>query len=302
MTAPGDLPPGSGWTGHDPAAPPATAPPAAPPAAAQTAAAPGAPVAGWYTDPYGRPGAARRWWDGVRWTDHVAYAAEWRDPRPLVPYVVTGLVLTGLAEVSQLVANLHRIRLAARLRVTPPGILLDSARNSDREVVVAGLLGLAAFLATAVLWIVWFNRVYHDTALFRRVRLPGMAVWGWLIPVYSYFAAPRMLNDAWTAGDPTQDVHGAPRRVPPLIALWTVCFICAGLVGGSLRIFATSGSDDRLARIDDLALGARFAIVSEVLLLIATPLAIAIVRTVTRRLHDRAVAEGRTGSASGYAA
>lgn len=250
--------------------------------------------AGWYADPYG--GDARRWWDGARWTEHLAYPAPhqpWRDPRPLVPFLVTGLVFSALARIGTLAAHRHQLGVANALRAGERGLaVLDRARASDRQVAEATVLSTAVLVATAVLWLVWFSRAYHDAAMLRRVRHRGLTVWGWLIPFVSLVVPKRMMNDAWMAGDREYDIYTAtPPGLPRVLLLWWLTFVAAGSLAFSAN--GLGNSRGGAPRAEDLVYATQFAIAADALLVVDAVLAIVVVRDVTRRLDARGRAEGR---------
>jgi hypothetical protein len=250
---------------------------------------PGPPPAGWYADPYG--GGARRWWDGERWSENVAFQQPWRDPRPLVPFVITGLVLTAIAAVGLLAALKGRLDVADALRTDGIRAYARAVR-SDNDVRTASVLQLVAFAGTAVVWLVWFARAYHDAALMRRVRHPGLAVWGWLIPFVSLVVPKRMMNDAWLAGDPDFDKYTmTPSGISRVVGLWWLAYLGGGVLAFVAQVAAKGSSPART--VDDLTAGTRVAMAATVLQILAAVCAVAVVRDVTRRLDARGRAEGR---------
>jgi hypothetical protein len=261
---------------------------------------PAAPPAGWHPDPGG--GRMQRWWDGPRWTDAVR-VGQWRPVRPLVPFVLTALGLWGIVDVLAIGAFLERARVLGRVRhEVPSAALLAAARHSDTLMSRTAVALVAVHVLTAVAWLCWFRRAYHATGLLRRPRFPGWAVGGWLVPVVSLWRPKQLVNDAWAAGDPGQDVHAQPRRVSPLVQLWWATYLGGNVVIGfvSRVVGAANASTDprgyafpdaaavRDAHLAGLVNQARVVAVGCAVLLVAAALAALLVVRLTQRLEARA--------------
>jgi hypothetical protein len=250
---------------------------------------------GWYPDPWGAPGGApaNRWWDGREWTGASLPRPSFKNAGVLVPYLVAALLACAVTEVLAVAADLARMAWIADARAGSGPGLLEAARRSDGAVALANGVGLLALIGCAVLWLVWFPRLYHDTGLFQRARFPKWAVWGWFTPFFSLVRPKQMVNDAWAAGDPAQDRTEVP-RVSPLVHLWWATWLVSKIVGiTGVRLY-DSGLD-RDARLASLRLATQVSIVSEVLSLVAALLAVYVVVVTTRRIEAR-------GRAAGYLA
>jgi hypothetical protein len=212
---------------------------------------------GWYTDPW--DGALLRWWDGTAWTPVTQPAPAWKPITGLVPWVVTGLLATSL------------LRLFAG-----PG----DPQSDGRQVLLSVVAGLAG-LATGVLWLVWFQRAYHDAGLLWPIRFRDWAVLGWLIPVLSLWRPKQMANDLWTAGDPHAERYTTPRGVSGLVHWWWAAYVAGGFIAIAAAIQVVVARSEGRPRPTGLVL------TSQVVYAAAGVLAVLFVRRATERLEAR---------------
>jgi hypothetical protein len=243
---------------------------------------------GWYDDPW--VPHAKRWWDGKEWTGASLPQPRLRNAGALVPYVVAALLLAVADAVASISADVQRLAWIADARAGSVPGLVEAARRSDRAVAVTSLADVLLLLVAGVLWLVWFSRLYHDAGLFRRARFPRWAVWGWLVPFASLVRPKQMVNDAWAAGDETQDLTATP-RAGALVHLWWA----AWLVGNTVSLVGSrmdGTGPTRAARLDALRLGTRMSIAGSVLDVVAAVLAVYLVLVLTRRIEARGRAAG----------
>lgn len=241
---------------------------------------------GWYVDPWGGP--AQRWWDGAQWTGVVRTGTSWRDAGAMVPYVVAALLAAAVAQVVAVAADGTRLALVTQVRARHLAGLVAQADRSDRLILLTTALSVAMYLVSAVLWLVWFTRLYHDVGLLRRARFAGWVITGWVVPFVSLVRAKQMVNDAWSAGDESQDGYARPRVRSAVVQLWWAAYVgatLAGVVAGNLGGGAPAST--HADRVNALANGTRAAGVVHVLLAVAAVLAVFIVVRVTARVEAR---------------
>jgi hypothetical protein len=160
--------------------------------------------------------------------------------------------------------------------------------TDNRQAVVAGL-EFVAFVAAAIVFLLWFHGAYRNLrAVGGHQRYgEGWAIGAWFVPVLNVFRPKQIANDIWRGSDPATP-HRAPAdddRVPPLLAWWWGVFLVSAWVQNiAARAFfgGSSASDIRSAD--------RFSMAGDALDLVAALLAIVVIRAMTERQSARASA------------
>lgn len=150
----------------------------------------------------------------------------------------------------------------------------------------AGAAQTAAFLATGVLFIIWFHRTRRNAEVFESgvQRMgPGWAVGGWFVPVANLWFPYRVASGIWEA---SVGLHpdGGWRTVPKTVLnLWWGGWVVSVLVS---RIAVSQW--DRAREPEQVSDAAALVAAADALDAVAAVLAIVFVRTVTRMQVERA--------------
>ncbi|MFJ9884981.1 DUF4328 domain-containing protein [Streptomyces sp. NPDC091287] len=151
---------------------------------------------------------------------------------------------------------------------------------------LAGTVQTAAFLATGVLFIIWFHRTRRNAEVFESgvQRMgPGWAVGGWFVPVAHLWFPYRVASGIWEA---SVQLHpdGGWRTVPKTVLnLWWGGWIVSVLAS---RIAVSQW--DRAREPEQIADAAALVAAADALDLVAAVLAVLFVRAVTRMQVERA--------------
>jgi hypothetical protein len=186
---------------------------------------------GWYHDPWQR--APMRWWDGARWTEHVA---DWTGIAPAAARASVGSPLASSYDAEQrLTPWLRRLlvvwplatAVSAGALAASAQQLIDALQNGSGTADTSGwwyLVQLAgAFsLALQIVRILW---LYRAGTTARALGLPvrRTPIWsalGWIIPVVNFWFPYQGVTDLFP------EYHRPDRR----IAWWWVSSIVAALV------------------------------------------------------------------------
>jgi len=167
---------------------------------------------------------------------------------------------------------------------------LDELDASDTRQGIAGLLELGTLIAIVVAFLMWFSRAYKNLAALGATEFrftPGWAVGAWFVPVLNLWRPKQIANDIWRASDPAappeQGSAWRDMATPAVLTIWWVVWICSGYLGNVTTRLAFEGDKPTDVRDADYAdLGAL------VLDAVAAVLAIVVVRSMTRRLNERA--------------
>lgn len=163
---------------------------------------------------------------------------------------------------------------------TYTGAIFEQSITLPESLMALGsLLQLPVLLATAVLFVIWFHRVYGNAEIFNPgavTRSRGWAIGGWFIPIGNLFIPYKMAKELWAASLQLGP-DGSYRNVSaaPVTAWWLVWV--TGLIAD--RVFS------RLYEAADTfeALGgaAGVGVVQGLLFAVAAVLAILFVRKLT---------------------
>ncbi|MFH9393148.1 DUF4328 domain-containing protein [Streptomyces sp. NPDC017556] len=164
---------------------------------------------------------------------------------------------------------------------------------------LAGTVQTAAFLATGVLFVIWFHRTRRNAEVFESgvQRMgPGWAVGGWFVPVANLWFPYRVASGIWEASVPPHPDGGwrtAPRTV---LNLWWGGWIVSVLAS---RIAVSQWN--RAREPEQIADAAALVAAADALDLVAAVLAVLFVRAVTGMQGERA-AMRQAATAPGRAA
>lgn len=184
-------------------------------------------------------------------------------------------------------AALSQVDLLRRIARSSAQVTSAEALRNDARLATAGMVRFGLLIATIVLFLIWFSRVYSNATEVARSELRhsnGWAVGSWFVPILQLIRPKQMVDDAWRASGPTIGDHS----VPATFAVWWAVGLVAvtgrwiaGMVGSSL--------DDVEDAIQASQLGAWVTPI-EVAAAIA---AIVVVRRMTGRQRDRGVEFGQ---------
>lgn len=149
-----------------------------------------------------------------------------------------------------------------------------------------------AWLATAILFLLWLHRVYGNLRVLGAVRLrfsPGWAVGTFLVPGLNLLWPFLVVREIWTASDAhaPDDPQPPTGATSPWVAWWWGCFVTASVLDpGFWRLV-----EDTSSRFG-MGSSALFLVVAQLAEIAAAVLAIVVVRRVDAR-QARAVAGRR---------
>jgi hypothetical protein len=169
----------------------------------------------------------------------------------------------------------------------------EAAVANDARESLSALLWLVVFAASAVAFLVWIHRAYRNlTALGNPERhleySPGWAVGSYFIPFANLVWPYKVMRELWTKSDPkvrtADDLTWYSSGAPPLVTIWWLAWIAAGVVGRLSITFADNARDP-----DAMLWATKFSIAADALALAAAVFAFLVVRGVTARQDERAL-------------
>ncbi|MFF1462647.1 DUF4328 domain-containing protein [Streptomyces sp. NPDC058330] len=165
-------------------------------------------------------------------------------------------------------------------------VALERLRRAESLSTLAVGLQSLAYLATAVLFLLWFRRVRGNAEVFDAGMQPmrrGWAIGAWFVPVGNLWLPRRIAGGIWSASTVPGTGQGGRSGSQALLNLWWGAWICT-------LLFARYAERryDRAVVFDDVMGGLRLLIVSDALDVLAAVLALLFVRRLTAMQRERA--------------
>ncbi len=202
-----------------------------------------------------------------------------RSPQGLATATVVLLCVTGGINLLSAGANVFTLSLMNDLDADPARVSSTMTDLSDIVTGLVGLLQLLMYVATGVVFLVWFYRVRVNGGIFRATEFTqghGWAIGWWFVPIAHLFQPFVTARQIWRAS--TQlGPDGSPVRVSsaPLTAWWAV-WVAASIIGRfSGALFSGAETPGEKAAAAALGIG------SDLLVVAAAVLAVLFVRRLT---------------------
>ena len=190
--------------------------------------------------------------------------------------VTLGIIL--LSEVAGLVTGVGRLLLVQWV-TGGRAVLQEVAEVSDFLVGCAAIFQLAALVACAIAFSMWFHRVYRNLPILGATGLaltPARAVGGFYIPFVNLIRPLEAMDEIWLnsqlpAADPL-----LPPEQPRTVKIWWLSFLAANILA-NLGATLLRGADD----LSRLRWGTVAMLVSDALAIVAAISAMHLVRQIS---------------------
>lgn len=184
-----------------------------------------------------------------------------------------------IGDLANILVTYLEMRLLERYRLGAAISDAEVTRALDRSGFV-GLVILALFVVSGILWLVWQHRGHANlrAAGVDRLRFtPGWAVGWWFVPFANLVKPFQTARELWKASDGSPEWWRATTW--PVIGWWWAGYLLFNVLDG---VASASFANESLT-VDSLITGDRFSIAGDVGSIATAVLAISIVRSVTRR-------------------
>ncbi len=165
---------------------------------------------------------------------------------------------------------------------------LAAAGTSDAQTSTIATVELIAFIIAGICFIAWFRRAYSNLRLLGATTMryaPGWAIGAWFVPILNLWRPKQIVNDIWRGSDPSHPGQQPLWREPVSLLLWfwwgawVLLFILNRAVAQEWTSATSAHAIRSASRLD---------IATEITSIIAAGLAIAVIRTLTKREGQRA--------------
>ena len=214
------------------------------------------------------------------------------------------LAVQLLATLATVFPALHERTLISRIRSDPTSVSLADARHADHVFALAnGALSLL-YLASAVLWIIWFYRARSNINAWYpsgpdgqnsagQRRSTGWAIGAWFCPIVNLWFPYTIAKDILDATE--RDVRGGTAR-RPLLGWWWALFVL-------LLVLGLAQSGERSGKsLDQLSTYTDTVVVGLVVRIVGLVLAILVVARITAAQSARSERRPTTPPPYGYGA
>lgn len=285
-------------------------PPPAPGMGGPSGPVPGAPgPAGGFSQPGGPVGypapPAAPWGGAYGYTPPM----EWVAVKPLRGLATAVSILLGVTALTDLVQSIAFFRRAAMYDDLLISASLEDADDADDFVQIGLTFWGLAFLATAVVFIIWFHRARSNSEAWQGPQATmskGWAIGGWFIPLANFVIPQIVANDIWNRSDARAATPGGQATGKGLMWGWWLTFAGAGLLLGistAVRETEEDFEDGKVSLedyVDSYELGDSLAGTSSLIRIAAAVLAILVVQRITAMQEQRmGIAAQPTGYAGG---
>jgi hypothetical protein len=199
--------------------------------------------------------------------------------RLLSRLVVIALAVVVVADVWQIVAELHRASVVDNLVTSPSLFDIGKATSADHAVRASNIGYLLALLVAGSLFVAWLYQVVSNVVEHRPQDVrhsKGWAIGGWFVPFLNWVRPKQFVDDAWRATRP--DPTDVP-RVPLFVHLWWALFLIAGLLTGIAARLPTDTAQNLMTHD-------HFGAVGDAANLVAAIVAMVVVWRMTTRMYD----------------
>ncbi|MFE3827513.1 DUF4328 domain-containing protein [Streptomyces sp. NPDC059092] len=158
--------------------------------------------------------------------------------------------------------------------------------RADLLYAASGVAQVAAVLATAVVFLVWFHRVRRNADVFdpsAHRMSAGWAIGGWFVPFANFWLPRRVAGDIWAASTRPGPDGAAPRVSYALVNAWWTAWVCTLVLGRY-----ASRAYDKAEEAEEVRQAAAALFAVDLLDIAAAVLALLFVRKLTRMQHTKA--------------
>jgi hypothetical protein len=177
-------------------------------------------------------------------------------------------------------------RLAGNLVSHPFAVTYQQAVAADDRALRLGIVEIAAYVVTGLLFIVWLRRSYRNLTAFNSAPTrftDGWAIGAWFVPVLNLFRPKQIVDECWTESGPGRtagDRYRPGARVPAVFNIWWGLMVTGRVLGAPIW----AGSPDNP---EGLRFWAMWLTVATVLEIGAALGAFTVVTRLTRRQRAR---------------
>jgi hypothetical protein len=228
--------------------------------------------------------------------------AEFQPLRDRARSTQAALLVVLLLDLAAFAVGLSERSLLQRIRdgeaVTPSE--LDA---SDTRVALFAVLQTLAYVATVVLFLLWFHRAYRNLPVVGAHELryrTSAALWAWFVPFLNLFRPKQIANDIWRGSDPdappARGIEWRQRPLPWFYLPWWAFWLVSQLVYNyAFRVSLIDPIVTEPGDVIDRELEVNQAyLFADALSAAAAILATIVVHRVTRREHTAATRRSST--------
>ncbi|WP_081898280.1 DUF4328 domain-containing protein [Herbidospora cretacea] len=197
-----------------------------------------------------------------------------RPARGLAVAVAIAIALNLLIETLAVFVSWTRYDMIGGIIADPLSADIQAVDDNDSLYAFTGILQFATLLLAGVVYWIWLFRVRDNAEILspyvpQRKAKPWL-IFGWLVPIISFWFPKQIVDDIWQASDPQQ------RKPGGLAMTWWLTWIVSAIASNLVGRFLISGEE-----LSDLQTAALLEVIFFPLTLISGILAIMVVNRIT---------------------
>jgi hypothetical protein len=222
-------------------------------------------------------------------TPSAPAAAGFRDPAALTRWLKILLYLSIALSVLSIVSGLFELKLLSDIgagRTLAPG---EAEGNDLRQQIIGGVR-FAALIATIVTFAIWIYRANYNARQLGAAGMrfsPGWAVGWYFIPIANLWKPYQAMKEIWQASAAPENWQQQPRG--SILPLWWTFFLLSNILGN-----ATFRLTLRAKTVPELITAGSVSLVSDVVDVVSTVIALALVTQIFRMQMERRAAAAFT--------
>lgn len=200
-----------------------------------------------------------------------------------------GIMVAGLT----LLSNYMQYELAKRA-IAGRNAPQQEIESNDARQGILGIATLLLYLATAVVFVIWFHRLYANLEPLGALKLNHATGWAagcWFVPFLNLVRPVQIAQEIWRKSDPEAGPHIARETgSSALIGAWWALWLISSIIGNVSAQLTWS-----VKTPNDLQSASSLSMVSDGATILAGILALAVVTQLDGRQAARAEAVGASG-------
>ncbi|HET7377151.1 MAG TPA: DUF4328 domain-containing protein, partial [Anaerolineae bacterium] len=156
--------------------------------------------------------------------------------------IITSVLLAAnaLLAIIMTVSYFMQLQLVNQFITGPRPTLADATANDARVSLLANI-NLILLIVTGIVFLFWIHRAYDSLSTIGAYGLnysPGWAVGGFFVPILNFVRPYQVVREMWKASDPAvpDGYLWTSSPVSPLVLIWWLLWIGAGLIGNYIRL------------------------------------------------------------------
>jgi len=199
-------------------------------------------------------------------------------------WVTFFMVLCIVLDVIAVISTSYQIGLLSKVMAGQTVTQAEVAANDSRQQTI-GILQVAAFLATAIAFLIWIHRAHRNVPALGATDLKYSSRWavgGFFVPFVNLVHPFQVVKEIWRVSDPASLNGTNDTKTPPIVGWWWGLFLVSGFFSSAVDPMVRHGAE----KLSDVISASWLMLFSDVLAVPPAILAILVVRTIDQMQEE----------------